>query len=119
MDLIVLRGIRAYGKHGADPGERDHEQPFDIDVHIETDLSSAGSSDDLADTVNYARVHAQVLTVVRERSYALLERLAAEILQAIFQDARIVRARIEIAKPNLLGGATPSIVLERSNPRRT
>ena len=32
MDVIELRGVRAYGKHGANPGERDRDQPFDADT---------------------------------------------------------------------------------------
>lgn len=118
MDLIEVRGIRAYGRHGANPGERDAEQPFDVDVRLELDLSAAEQSDDLADTVDYAAMHARVAGVVRSTSYALLERLAAAIFEAIFEDERVARAHVRIAKPHLLDGATPSVALLRDNPRR-
>ena len=113
MDVITLTGIRTYGKHGADPGERDSEQPFDVDLEIGLDLLKASRSDDLADTVNYAQIHATIVRIVRERSFALLERLAAEILDAIFVDERIRSASISLAKPQLLDGATPRVTLRR------
>ncbi|HTX59741.1 MAG TPA: dihydroneopterin aldolase [Verrucomicrobiae bacterium] len=118
MDRIALRGIRAMGRHGADPGERDREQPFDVDVVAEIDLRAAQASDDLADTLDYARLHQRVVRIVGATSYALLERLAGDLLAAIFEDARVARAEVTVAKPNLLGGATPSVTLsrERSSP---
>jgi dihydroneopterin aldolase len=117
VDVIALRGVRVYGKHGADPGERDREQPFDLEIVAEIDLRNAGYSDDLNDTLNYAALHRRICEIVESHSYLLLERLAAEILSAVFTDARVARAEVEIAKPQLLAGATPSVRLRRENPR--
>lgn len=117
MDLIVLKDIRAFGRHGANPGERDAEQPFDLDLQAELDLSAASQSDDLGDTLNYAEVHQRIVGVVQSTSFVLLERLAAEILNEIFRDSRVARAELRIGKPQLLDGATPSVVLRRDNPR--
>ena len=109
MDLIEIRGIRVFGRHGANPGERDVPQPFDVDVTLELDLAAARRSDALSDTVDYAAVHAVVTRIVRERSYALLERLGGEMLDALLTDARVRRAEVRIAKPGLLFGATPAV----------
>jgi 7,8-dihydroneopterin aldolase/epimerase/oxygenase len=113
MDVIEIRGIRAHGKHGANPGERDRDQPFDVDIEIGIDLSRPAFSDVLADTVDYGELHETIVCIVRDRSFALLERLAAEILNAVFADERIARASVSIAKPNLLDGATPRVTLLR------
>jgi len=113
MDRITLSRIVATGRHGADPGERDRLQPFHIDIAMDVDLSDAAASDALEDTVNYAEIHRRVIEIVETRSYALLERLAAEILADILRDERVTRARVSVAKPQLLDGATPSITLER------
>jgi 7,8-dihydroneopterin aldolase/epimerase/oxygenase len=117
MDRITLRGIRAMGRHGANPGERDREQPFDVDVVAELDLCEAQRSDDLADTLDYAALHRRIVKVVERTSHALLERLAAELIDAVFADARVVRAEVTVAKPELLDGATPSVTLVRERPR--
>lgn len=117
MDMIALRGVRAYGKHGANPGERDREQAFDLEIMLELDLRPAQASDELADTLDYAQLHERIVAIVRSTSFVLLERLAGEVLQAIFADARVARAQVEIAKPQILNGATPGVRLQRENPR--
>jgi len=110
-DSIELRGIRAFGHHGADPGEKLVAQPFDIDVTLELDLSAARRSDALGDTLDYSQLHATIVRIVRERSYDLIERLGADLLDAILADARVQRASVRIAKPALLAGATPAVTL--------
>jgi dihydroneopterin aldolase len=117
VDVIALRGVRAYGRHGANPGERDREQPFHIEVDVEMDLQQAQSSDDLNDTLDYAALHRRIVDIVQSTSFLLLERLCGEILEAIFADARVARAHVQIGKPSLLEGATPSVSLRRENPR--
>jgi 7,8-dihydroneopterin aldolase/epimerase/oxygenase len=113
MDRITLRGVRVYGRHGANPGERDLTQPFDIEIVTELDLRVAQVSDDLADTLDYAALHQRIVEIVRTRSYALLERLAGDLLDAIFDDARVIRAQVTIEKPAILDGATPGVTLAR------
>lgn len=111
LDRIELRGLRVFGRHGANPGERDVPQPFDVDVTLELDLATARRSDALTDTLDYAQVHATIVRLVRERSDALLERLGAALLEALMDDRRVQRATVRIAKPGLLAGATPAVTL--------
>jgi|SRR5579872_1000164 len=117
MDVIALRNVRVFGRHGANPGEREREQPFDVDVQIEMDLCAAGFSDDLGETLDYAHLHRRVVNIVQSTSFSLLERLCEEVLREVFRDPRVARARVQIAKPQLLDGATPSVLLRRENPR--
>jgi len=113
MDRIVLHDIIVHGRHGVYPKEREIAQPFRIDLVLQLDLSKAAASDDLGDTINYAALHRRIVEIVATRSYALLERLAAAILDEIATDERIRSADISIAKPGLLDGATPSVRLVR------
>jgi dihydroneopterin aldolase len=113
MDRIVLHDIIANGKHGVKPDEREKTQPFRIDLVLHLDLSQAAASDDLHDTINYAAVHRRIVEIVGTRSYALLEKLAAAILDDVASDERIRIADISIAKPGILDGATPSVRLVR------
>jgi dihydroneopterin aldolase len=116
MDRVRLRGVVAYGRHGANPGERERPQPFDLEVTAEIDLGAAQTSDELSDTIDYAALHARLVRIVATTSYALLERLAADLLDAVFEDRRVLRAAVTVAKPGILEGATPSVTLERANP---
>lgn len=110
-DSIELRGIRTFGRHGANPGERDVPQPFDIDLKLDIDLRVPRHSDALADTLDYAALHARILHIVHSTSYALLERLGQDFVDAIFTDSRVRAIEISIGKPQLLGGATPVVTL--------
>jgi dihydroneopterin aldolase len=110
-DGIALRGIRAYGRHGANPGERDFVQPFDLDLELDVDLSAPRASDALPDTIDYAALYARIVRLVETQSFALLERLGETILSAVMVDGRIAAARLSLAKPGLLAGATPCVTL--------
>lgn len=116
MDVIRIDGIRAFGRHGANPGEREAAQPFDVTAVIELDLQAAERSDDLKDTLDYDVARTAIAQIVASTSFRLMERLAGEILHAIFNDARVASAEITVAKPEILDGATPSVTLRRENP---
>ena len=119
MDRISISGIRASGRHGVGASERAVAQPFDVDLSVELDLDAAARSDDIADTIDYALLRERAIAVIEQTSYALLERLARAILDAVFENGRVVRAEVTLSKPGVLDGATPSVTMSRSNARRT
>lgn len=87
-DRIELRGLRALGTHGVLPFERGQAQPFEIDLDIVADLSAAGRSDDLADTINYGAVADAVAAIVGGPHADLLEHLAQRIVDAVVAESR-------------------------------
>jgi 7,8-dihydroneopterin aldolase/epimerase/oxygenase len=97
-DRIELRGLRALGRHGANPGERDAPQPFEVDLDIEVDLAPAGTSDDLFDTVDYGELALRVEAVIAETSYALLEALADAIVTAVLAEPRALAVDVSLRK---------------------
>lgn len=113
FETIALRGIRAWGRHGANRGEQDVPQPLDIDVNLMVNVRAARLSDELADTIDYAAVHAQIVRIVATERYRLLERLGESIVAALMDDDRVAMADVTIAKPGLLDGATPSVTLSK------
>ncbi len=113
-DSIALRGIRAFGRHGANPGEKNVPQPLDIDVLLDVDLASARRSDALAETLDYAALHTAIVEIITTTSYDLLERLGQVVLDWIFRDPRVLHAEISIGKPRLLAGATPVVTLRQA-----
>jgi 7,8-dihydroneopterin aldolase/epimerase/oxygenase len=115
LDCIRIEGIQVNGKHGATAAEREACLALKVDVAIMADLTTAAATDELADTINYSLIRNQVVGVVQSTSHKLLESLAAEIIDEIFTDKRIKQARVRIAKPERLNGATPSVELLRIN----
>ena len=63
-DRIELRGLVLSAICGALPEERERAQPLEIDLDVVADLSVAGASDELADTLDYGAITADVERVV-------------------------------------------------------
>ncbi|MBR3747989.1 MAG: dihydroneopterin aldolase [Selenomonadaceae bacterium] len=55
-DKIILNGIEVMGRHGCTEAERENEQLFIVDAELYLDLSRAGKSDDINDTIDYPQV---------------------------------------------------------------
>ena len=78
------------------PEEQVRPQPFEVELVV--DVSAAGRSDDLDDTVDYAAVCEAVSRVVSSEQYRLLERLASRIAEVCRSDPRVVSAIVEVRK---------------------
>ena len=106
MDVIELRGIECFGRHGEHESERAEGQTFEVDLAMHADLSKARASDQIADTIDYARAYAIVEEVIRGPSRRLLERLADEIATRIHDELGPERVVVTVRKPNPpFGGA--------------
>ena len=88
-DAIELRGLVALGLCGALPEERDRPQPIELDVDVAMNLSTAGRSDELDDTLDYGALCSMVDRVVSTEQFTLLEALAARIADVVLADDRV------------------------------
>jgi dihydroneopterin aldolase len=98
-DRITLRGMRFAGRHGVSEEERAAAQPFEVDLVLRLDLSKPAATDDLADTVNYATLFELARSVVEERSFHLLEALAAAIGDALLAAHPVDDVEVRVRKP--------------------
>lgn len=98
MGRILIAGLRELGVHGVLPEEQTRPQPFEVDVELTVDLSAAGESDALDDTVDYSAVSEAVSRVVRNERYALLERLATRIAEVCRVDERVRGVSVTVRK---------------------
>lgn len=99
MDCIQLEGIRCYGYTGYLPEEQVLGQWFEVDVTLWLDLSRAGKSDAIADTIDYRNIIAQVQHLVKTSMFALVERLAQAIADEILATKGIEQVRVRLSKP--------------------
>lgn len=116
MDQINITALRAMAVVGALPHERLAPQPLQIDLVIDADLSDAGRSDDLGDTVDYGRVADQVVALVSESKDVLLERLAARIVEEVLGFDRVEAIDVVVTKlrpPVPVDAATTSVRVRR------
>ncbi|NHA69675.1 dihydroneopterin aldolase [Phycicoccus flavus] len=98
-DRIVLRGVRGRGFHGVFEHERREGQDFVVDVELAVDLTAAGASDDLADTVNYGEIGAAVLARIEGEPQDLVERLAELVAADALAHAAVDEVTVTVHKP--------------------
>lgn len=120
MDKISLNQCRFYGYHGAFKEEQVLGQVFTVDCDLYLDLTTATATDLLEDTVHYGLVFDCIRKIVEGEPYRLLERLAGQIFQEIFEAfPRVEKMRLAIYKENppIAGHyASVGIELERERP---
>lgn len=98
-DQIVLKGISAKGHHGVLDFEKRDGQTFVVDVTMHVDLAPAGTSDDLADTVNYAEVAGDVVALIEGDSLDLIEALASRIADRVLARPLVEAVEVVVHKP--------------------
>jgi dihydroneopterin aldolase len=97
-DTIELRGLWAMGVHGVLPEEQVRAQPFEVDLEVEADLSVAGASDRVEDTIDYGALAERAVLVVTGQHFQLLERLAQRIAEVVLEDPRAVSVTVAVRK---------------------
>lgn len=93
---LFLSGIRATGHHGARPGEKDEAQPFVVDLDLEVEVGD----DQIGGTADYRGITEAVRAIVEERSFDLIESMAAAIANEILAVDRVLHVTAVVHKPN-------------------
>jgi dihydroneopterin aldolase len=93
---LFLSGIRAEGRHGARPGEKDEPQPFVVDLDLQIDVGQ----DRIEETIDYRTIADLVRGIVREGSFDLIEAMAEQIAHACLELPRVMRVTASVRKPN-------------------
>ena len=99
MDCIQLTGIRSYGYTGYLPEEQVLGQWFEIDLTLWLDLAPAGDSDNITDTLDYRHAIEIVKQLVKTSKFALVEKLAAAIADAILEFEQVQQVQVRLSKP--------------------
>lgn len=118
MDNIYFNGMSFYGYHGVFGAEAELGQRFYVDLVLSLDLSKAGASDDLNDTVNYAEIFSCVKQIVEGERYNLVEKLTARIAEQLLVQFPFREAKVKVTKPNPpINGHYESVAIEMTRRR--
>ena len=99
-DQIHLKNIEVYCRLGVYEEERERGQCVHIDLKLDLDLSDAGRSDNVQDTINYVDISLAVQDVTMSKPYHLIEHLCTEICADLLKRFTKVQAvTIELHKP--------------------
>ncbi len=120
-DRITLQAMCFEGRHGVGDAERALPQPIEVDLEVEVDLARAGSTDDVADTVDYGPLIALVGDVVERGSFRLLEAIAVTIAERVLATTAAEAVSVRVRKLAVpveadLAFAQVEIRRERSRP---
>lgn len=97
-DRVVIRDLRVETRIGVTDNERAHPTKLVIDIELVTDLTTAGTTDDVDDTVDYGRAVTAVAELVRSTEARLLEHLAAKIVGLFADWERVRGVTVEVVK---------------------
>ena len=100
MDKIYINDLKVFAYHGVNPEEKEDGQNFYLDLEISLDISKACKTDDLNDTVSYAKIIKTVIRVMTAEKYDLLEHTAQVVVDAIFAEyEKVEKIKIKLKKP--------------------
>ena len=101
VDKITLKGLKFTACHGYLDIEKSRPQAFIVDADLYADLFEAGTSDDLADTVNYSDVADLIEKImVKAEPVNLIEHICEKICNHILNDFPAVKkVEVTVKKP--------------------
>ncbi len=100
MDKILIRDLKIFAYHGVNPEEKEDGQNFVLDIDAFVDISVPCMSDNVEDTVSYAKIIKQTLKVFTAQKDDLLERAAQRVADSLFESFDKIQAlRIVLKKP--------------------
>jgi dihydroneopterin aldolase len=99
-DRVSLLGLRAFGRHGVLPEERQAGQEFVVDAVLWLDTRPAAAADDLSLTVDYGLLAHRLTEIISGEPVALIETLAERLAASCLADERVREAEITVHKPH-------------------
>jgi dihydroneopterin aldolase len=100
IGTIELEGMQFFAFHGVLPEEREEGNLFIVDFKGKYDISASMDSDELADTLDYGKIH-HIVASEMEIPSKLLEHVAGRIARRIEREfPDIISFSISVAKQN-------------------
>lgn len=86
MENIIVKGLRLKAYHGVNPEEKINGQMFELDITALIDAKPANASDELSDTVSYAKIIKTARAVFTAESYNLIEYASNKVAMEIMKE---------------------------------
>lgn len=99
MDRILISDLLIRGVIGISEKEREQPQDILVNITIFADITRAGSSDDVNDSVNYRTVAKKVLAHTETIKRYTVEALATDIAGLVLAEPGVLGAQVRVEKP--------------------
>ncbi len=101
MDCIKIEQLEIFAYHGCNEEEKIDGQKFYVDANLYSDVKTPGLSDELDDTVNYAKACKFINKYMTENRFDLIEAVAEQTTRALLKEFPKVKSiDFTINKPN-------------------
>jgi len=115
VDKIEIRDLALRTFVGIYPHEKEKKQDVVLNITLEADLSKAGKSDDISDTVDYKTVKNQIVEWVESSQFNLVEHLAEGTAALCLKHAGVKKVIVTVDKPGALRYArSVAVTIERT-----
>lgn len=112
--LIKIKNLRLKTILGIHAWEENVDREIIINAEIETKHLNSHFSDDINDTIDYDIIVTKIKNLIQSKRFKLIEKMVAEIVDAIMEDKRIFRCKVEVDKVGVIEGVDSfSITLEK------
>ena len=103
MFTLKIKDLNAHTLLGVYDWEKQAPRLVILNIEMDVAPTSAAQTDDLKDAVDYATIETEVLQLLEQNSYQLLEKLVSDVGKLILSlDSRITRVSVEADKPGAL-----------------
>ena len=99
---ITIRNLALRTIIGFNDWERTKKQDIVINIEIDFDASEAIKTDNVEDTLDYKKIKRNIIALVEESSFNLIEKLAAAIVEQIMGNRLVLGTRVTVDKPHAL-----------------
>jgi len=113
MSRISIIDLEVFYRVGVPEAERAQPQRLLLTIEMEYDFSAAAKDDSIADTIDYFAVSQRLLKFGDARSWKLIEKLAADIADAILSEFKSQSITVEVKKFPIPQARHVSVILTR------
>jgi FolB domain-containing protein len=114
--LIKIKNLRLHTIIGVFDWEKDIDREIIINAEITTNFTESLHSDNISDTIDYDQIILKIKNLVANNRFKLVEKMAQTLMDAILEDQRISKCKLEIDKVGVVENVDSfSITIEQEN----
>jgi FolB domain-containing protein len=115
MDKVIIKNLIARGIIGVYDWEREKPQEISINITLYGNLSKAGKSDNIDDSINYKTVAKGAQALAENCQRLTVEALANDIVSFCLETPGVEKVKVRVEKPGAVRFAeSVGVEIERS-----
>lgn len=115
-DLVFIEDLRIQTVIGIYDWEREITQTVSLDLKMAFDITTAGKTDAIADTLDYKAVSKRLIQFVETSEFQLVEALAEHCANIVLEEFPVTWLRLKLSKPGAVRGSSAvGVIIERGD----